>query len=81
MVYEYLKEQEHSSLMAYERFIKIWENKTFYYFALEHNSFFHWKKKIEQGNLEQAFKYVDQIIDGKLSWARKVIPLKLKTIS
>ncbi|XP_077741797.1 aldehyde oxidase 4-like isoform X3 [Canis aureus] len=33
--------------------------------ALEHNSFFTTEKKIEQGNVEQAFKYVDQIIEGE----------------
>uniref|UniRef100_A0A452V7N7 Aldehyde oxidase 4-like n=1 Tax=Ursus maritimus TaxID=29073 RepID=A0A452V7N7_URSMA len=33
--------------------------------ALEHNSFFSIEKKVEQGNVEQAFKYVDQIIEGE----------------
>ncbi|XP_025743090.2 aldehyde oxidase 4-like [Callorhinus ursinus] len=33
--------------------------------ALEHNSFFSTEKKVEQGNVEQAFKYVDQIIEGE----------------
>lgn len=49
--------------------------------ALEHNSFFTTEKKIEQGNVEQAFKYVDQIIEGKWSWARKITPLKLTLTS
>ncbi|XP_015424639.1 PREDICTED: aldehyde oxidase 4-like, partial [Myotis davidii] len=31
--------------------------------ALEHNSFLADEKKIEQGNVEQAFKHVDQIIE------------------
>lgn len=47
--------------------------------ALEHNSFLSPEKKIEQGNVEQAFKHVDQIIEGKWSWARKVKLLKLRT--
>uniref|UniRef100_A0A4W2ITU7 xanthine dehydrogenase n=1 Tax=Bos indicus x Bos taurus TaxID=30522 RepID=A0A4W2ITU7_BOBOX len=34
--------------------------------ALEHNSFLSAEKKIEQGDVEQAFKYVDQIIEGKV---------------
>uniref|UniRef100_A0A2K5NNN6 FAD-binding PCMH-type domain-containing protein n=1 Tax=Cercocebus atys TaxID=9531 RepID=A0A2K5NNN6_CERAT len=34
--------------------------------ALEHNSFLFDEKKIEQGNVEQAFKYVDQIIEGEV---------------
>ncbi|XP_062958710.1 aldehyde oxidase 4 [Cynocephalus volans] len=34
--------------------------------ALEHNSFLTVEKKIEQGNIEQAFKYVDQIIEGEV---------------
>uniref|UniRef100_A0A8D0PX95 FAD-binding PCMH-type domain-containing protein n=1 Tax=Sus scrofa TaxID=9823 RepID=A0A8D0PX95_PIG len=34
--------------------------------ALEHNSFLSVEKKIEQGNVEQAFKYVDQIIEGEV---------------
>lgn len=33
--------------------------------ALEHNSFLSAEKKIEQGDVEQAFKNVDQIIEGK----------------
>ncbi|MBZ3884719.1 Aldehyde oxidase 4 [Sciurus carolinensis] len=34
--------------------------------ALEHNSFLSAEKKIEQGNVEHAFKYVDQIIEGEV---------------
>ncbi|XP_032335984.1 LOW QUALITY PROTEIN: aldehyde oxidase 4 [Camelus ferus] len=34
--------------------------------ALKHNSFLTVEKKIEQGNVEQAFKYVDQIIEGEV---------------
>uniref|UniRef100_A0A2K5I672 FAD-binding PCMH-type domain-containing protein n=1 Tax=Colobus angolensis palliatus TaxID=336983 RepID=A0A2K5I672_COLAP len=34
--------------------------------ALEHNSFLFDEKKIEQGNVEQAFKYVDPIIEGEV---------------
>ncbi|XP_059558677.1 aldehyde oxidase 4-like [Myotis daubentonii] len=34
--------------------------------ALEHNSFLSDEKKIEQGNVEQAFKHVDQIIEGEI---------------
>ncbi|XP_055254545.1 aldehyde oxidase 4-like isoform X4 [Moschus berezovskii] len=34
--------------------------------ALEHNSFLSAEKKIEQGNVEQAFKHVDQIIEGEV---------------
>uniref|UniRef100_A0A8C6EJW0 FAD-binding PCMH-type domain-containing protein n=1 Tax=Microcebus murinus TaxID=30608 RepID=A0A8C6EJW0_MICMU len=34
--------------------------------AIEHNSFLSAEKKIEQGNVEQAFKYVDQIIEGEV---------------
>ncbi|XP_019491152.1 PREDICTED: aldehyde oxidase 4-like [Hipposideros armiger] len=34
--------------------------------ALEHNSFLTVEKKIEQGNIEQAFKHVDQIIEGEV---------------
>ncbi|XP_016051352.1 PREDICTED: aldehyde oxidase 4-like [Miniopterus natalensis] len=34
--------------------------------ALEHNSFLSGEKKIEQGNVEQAFKHVDQIIEGEV---------------
>ncbi|KAI4574829.1 hypothetical protein MJT46_004108 [Ovis ammon polii x Ovis aries] len=34
--------------------------------ALEHNSFLSAEKKIEQGDVEQAFKNVDQIIEGKV---------------
>ncbi|XP_057359695.1 aldehyde oxidase 4-like isoform X2 [Manis pentadactyla] len=34
--------------------------------ALEHNSFLSVEKKIEQGNVEQAFKSVDQIIEGEV---------------
>uniref|UniRef100_A0A8D0TT53 FAD-binding PCMH-type domain-containing protein n=1 Tax=Sus scrofa TaxID=9823 RepID=A0A8D0TT53_PIG len=34
--------------------------------SLEHNSFLSVEKKIEQGNVEQAFKYVDQIIEGEV---------------
>lgn len=48
--------------------------------ALEHNSFLSTEKKVEQGNVEQAFKYVDQILEGKWSWAREVTPLKLKAL-
>ncbi|XP_044097196.1 aldehyde oxidase 4-like isoform X2 [Neovison vison] len=33
--------------------------------ALEHNSFLSTEKKVEQGNVEQAFKYVDQILEGE----------------
>ncbi|KAF3824242.1 hypothetical protein GH733_008527, partial [Mirounga leonina] len=33
--------------------------------ALKHNSFFSIEKKVEQGNVEEAFKYVDQIIEGE----------------
>ncbi|XP_032210256.1 aldehyde oxidase 4-like isoform X4 [Mustela erminea] len=33
--------------------------------ALEHNSFLSVEKKVEQGNVEQAFKYVDQILEGE----------------
>lgn len=32
--------------------------------ALEHNSFLSSEKKIEQGNVEYAFKHVDQVIEG-----------------
>ncbi|XP_008144698.2 aldehyde oxidase 4-like isoform X1 [Eptesicus fuscus] len=34
--------------------------------ALEYNSFLSDEKKIEQGNVEQAFKHVDQIIEGEI---------------
>ncbi|EPY77222.1 aldehyde oxidase structural 2-like protein [Camelus ferus] len=34
--------------------------------ALKHNSFLTVEKKIEQGNVEEAFKYVDQIIEGEV---------------
>ncbi|KAM6178132.1 aldehyde oxidase 4-like [Rhynchocyon petersi] len=34
--------------------------------ALEHNSFLSVEKKIEKGNVEQAFKHVDQIIEGEV---------------
>uniref|UniRef100_A0A671G271 Aldehyde oxidase n=1 Tax=Rhinolophus ferrumequinum TaxID=59479 RepID=A0A671G271_RHIFE len=34
--------------------------------ALEHNSFLTAERKIEQGNVEQAFKHVDQIIEGEV---------------
>ncbi|XP_010615897.1 aldehyde oxidase 4 [Fukomys damarensis] len=34
--------------------------------ALEHNSFLSPERKIEQGNVEQAFKHVDQIIEGEV---------------
>lgn len=34
--------------------------------ALEHNSFLSVERKIEQGNVEQAFKQVDQIIEGEI---------------
>ncbi|XP_059558676.1 aldehyde oxidase 4-like [Myotis daubentonii] len=34
--------------------------------ALEHNSFLSDEKKLEQGNVEQAFKHVDQIIEGEI---------------
>ncbi|XP_060040134.1 aldehyde oxidase 4-like [Erinaceus europaeus] len=34
--------------------------------ALEHNSFLSVEKKIEQGNVEHAFKHVDQIIEGEI---------------
>ncbi|XP_076722928.2 aldehyde oxidase 4 isoform X2 [Callospermophilus lateralis] len=34
--------------------------------ALEHNSFLFSEKKIEQGDVEHAFKYVDQIIEGEV---------------
>lgn len=44
--------------------------------ALEHNSFLSAERKIEQGNVEQAFKHVDHIIEGKWSWAGKMKPLK-----
>lgn len=47
--------------------------------ALEHNSFLFAEKKIEKGNVEQGFKYVDQIIEGRWPCRRKVKPLKLKT--
>ncbi|XP_032716013.1 aldehyde oxidase 4-like isoform X3 [Lontra canadensis] len=33
--------------------------------ALEHNSFLSIEKKVEQGNVEQAFKHVDQILEGE----------------
>jgi hypothetical protein len=35
--------------------------------ALEHNSFLAVERKIEQGNVEYAFKHVDQIIQGQYS--------------
>uniref|UniRef100_A0A8C9HWC5 FAD-binding PCMH-type domain-containing protein n=1 Tax=Piliocolobus tephrosceles TaxID=591936 RepID=A0A8C9HWC5_9PRIM len=34
--------------------------------TIEHNLFLSDEKKIEQGNVEQAFKYVDQIIKGEV---------------
>ncbi|XP_015986617.2 aldehyde oxidase 4 isoform X2 [Rousettus aegyptiacus] len=34
--------------------------------ALEHNSFLSEERKIEQGNVEEAFKHVDQIIEGEM---------------
>ncbi|CAO2615978.1 Aldehyde oxidase 4 [Lemmus lemmus] len=34
--------------------------------ALEHNSFLSSEKKIEQGNVEYAFKHVDQVIEGEV---------------
>ncbi|XP_076787997.1 aldehyde oxidase 4 isoform X3 [Arvicanthis niloticus] len=34
--------------------------------ALKHNSFLSDEKKIEQGNVEYAFKHVDQIIEGEI---------------
>ncbi|XP_021105376.1 aldehyde oxidase-like isoform X2 [Heterocephalus glaber] len=34
--------------------------------ALEHNSFLSPERKIEQGNVEWAFKHVDQIIEGEV---------------
>ncbi|KAM6174712.1 LOW QUALITY PROTEIN: aldehyde oxidase 4-like [Erethizon dorsatum] len=34
--------------------------------ALEHNSFLSPERKMEQGNVEQAFKHVDQIIEGEV---------------
>ncbi|XP_040828095.1 aldehyde oxidase 4 [Ochotona curzoniae] len=34
--------------------------------ALEHNSFLSVERKIEQGNVEEAFKHVDQIIEGEI---------------
>ncbi|XP_004628658.2 aldehyde oxidase 4 [Octodon degus] len=34
--------------------------------ALEHNSFLSPERKIEQGNVDQAFKHVDQIIEGEV---------------
>ena len=35
--------------------------------ALEHNSFLSPEKKIEQGNVDYAFKHVDQIVEGMYS--------------
>uniref|UniRef100_A0A671G6L8 xanthine dehydrogenase n=1 Tax=Rhinolophus ferrumequinum TaxID=59479 RepID=A0A671G6L8_RHIFE len=34
--------------------------------TIEHNSFLTAERKIEQGNVEQAFKHVDQIIEGEV---------------
>ncbi|XP_006889201.1 PREDICTED: aldehyde oxidase-like [Elephantulus edwardii] len=34
--------------------------------ALEHNSFLSGEKKIEQGNIDEAFKHVDHIIEGEV---------------
>nr|XP_003405989.2 aldehyde oxidase 4-like isoform X1 [Loxodonta africana] len=34
--------------------------------ALQHNSFLSVERKIEQGNVEQAFRHVDQIIEGEV---------------
>lgn len=34
--------------------------------AIKHNSFFEPKRKLEQGNVDQAFETVDNIIEGKL---------------
>ncbi|NP_001265709.1 aldehyde oxidase 4 [Cavia porcellus] len=34
--------------------------------ALEHSSFLSPERKIEQGNVEQAFKHVDQVIEGEV---------------
>lgn len=54
--------------MAYQN-----KKKTFYFWfwfdfplqqALEHDSFLSPEKKIEQGNVECAFKHVDQVIEG-----------------
>lgn len=70
-------EQELGVLMVGERLIRILLKKKKHLFlvcfvllfplqqALEHNSFLSAEKKIEQGDVEQAFKNVDQIIEGK----------------
>lgn len=34
--------------------------------AIKHNSFFEPKRKLEQGNVDEAFETVDNIIEGKL---------------
>ncbi|KAM9038260.1 aldehyde oxidase 4-like isoform 1-T2 [Sarcophilus harrisii] len=34
--------------------------------AIKHNSFLYKEKKIERGNVEKAFKYVDEIIEGEV---------------
>jgi len=34
--------------------------------AIKHNSFFEPKRKLEQGNVDQAFETVDDVIEGKL---------------
>lgn len=34
--------------------------------AIKHNSFFEPKRKLEQGNVDEAFETVDDIIEGKL---------------
>lgn len=46
--------------------------KTPYFFfsllqeAIKHNSFFEPKRKLEQGNVDEAFETVDNIVEGKL---------------
>lgn len=69
---EDLIEQELGVLMVGEWLIRMLLKKQHLFLvcfglqqALEHNSFLSAEKKIEQGDVEQAFKYVDQIIEGK----------------
>uniref|UniRef100_A0A8C3NK02 Aldehyde oxidase 1 n=1 Tax=Geospiza parvula TaxID=87175 RepID=A0A8C3NK02_GEOPR len=46
--------------------------------AIKHNSFFEPKRKLEQGNVDEAFETVDNIIEGKLLGWHNILKLVLQ---
>lgn len=48
--------------------------------AIQHQSFFDLKRKLERGDMDKAFETVDQILEGKTQWFTSVHLLLLMRV-